>query len=101
MIFKIEFDYVPAVTTAALGAWSMKITNKLGQDIVMYLQASNPVDTGYSRGRWIFIPVTIPFGVGTVTNDAFYILYLNAGTSTQAAAGWIEAGAQAAVRFLR
>lgn len=101
MIFKVEFDYVPSVTTAALGAWSIKITNKLGLDIIRYLQAANPVDTTFSRGRWIYIPVTVPFGTGKVTNDAYYILYLNAGTSKQAAAGWIEAGLQAAVRFLR
>ncbi len=100
MKLSITFDYVPATTTQALGNLSNKITNKLGQDMVRNLQSANPVDTGYSRGRWIFVPVTVAFGKGLVTNDAHYILYLNAGTSKQAAEGWIEVCVQAAVRFL-
>lgn len=101
MKITLKFDFVEAQTWAQLGALSNKITNKLGQDVVRNLQAANPVDTGYSRGRWKYIPPTKPFGVGLVTNDATYILILNDGWSKQAAEGWIEAAFQAAVRFLQ
>lgn len=101
MKIAFKFDFDEAATRAKLGELSNKITNKLGNDALKNLQAANPVDTGYSRGRWVYIPPKVPFGVGIITNDATYILILNDGWSKQAAEGWIEAAFQAAVRFLR
>lgn len=100
---KLEFTFAasPAVVEQRLVKWNDRIQRKLGNDVLANLQNANPVDTGYSRGRWTFTPASTAYGPARITNDAKYILVLNAGHSKQAASGWIEAAFQAAVRFLR
>jgi hypothetical protein len=76
--------------------------NNLVEDLV----AATPVDTGYARSRWNLETLNTPgltynvryspllfnlFGrTYTVSNDADYIVYLNAGHSKQAAPYFIE-----------
>lgn len=101
MKLKLEFNLNPKQVERNLALWWVRITNKLGFDVVMRLQQTNPVDTGFSRGRWVYTAPTTPFGPGKITNDAAYILVLNDGHSKQAAPGWIDACFYEAVRFLR
>lgn len=85
-----------------LAEWHARIVRKLGNDVVARLQGLNPVDTGYSRGRWAFIPPSVAYGTGRVVNDAPYILRLNDGHSKQQPdPGWIELCFFEAVRLLR
>jgi len=76
--------------------------NKLVKDLVL----ATPVDTGYARSRWDLKSLDSPglsYNVKyspllfnllgkeyTVSNDAEYIVYLNAGHSKQAAPYFIE-----------
>lgn len=101
MKLKLELKLNPVQVQSNLGAWCNRITNKIGFDVVMRLQGTNPVDTGFSRGRWVYTGPSVPFGVGKITNDASYILVLNDGRSKQAAPGWIDACFYEAMRFLR
>ncbi len=102
MKLKLDFKLDPKRVERSLSLWWVRITNKLGFDVVMRLQQANPVDTGFSRGRWIYTAPTTPFAPGRVTNDADYILPLNNGHSKQQPnPGWIEACFYEAVRFLR
>lgn len=101
MKLKLNLKINTAQVQINLGLWCNRITRKLGNDIVMRLQGANPVDTGYSRGRWNFIEPSKLFGAGRIVNDAAYIIFLNQGSSKQAAPGWIDACFYEAVRFLR
>jgi hypothetical protein len=76
--------------------------NKLVEELVL----ATPIDTGYARSRWSLNTLNSPglaynvkyspllfnlFGKKyTVSNDAGYIVYLNAGHSRQAAPYFIE-----------
>jgi hypothetical protein len=52
--------------------------------LVTELQAATPVDTGYAKSRWEIN------SDGDIVNDAEYIERLNAGSSQQAPAYFIE-----------
>lgn len=97
----LTFSVTPQQFATKLVEWNDRIIRKLGNDVVANLQKANPRDTGYSSGRWLFSRGATPYAVARITNDAPYILVLDGGSSTQAAAGWIGASFQAAVRFLR
>ncbi len=55
--------------------------------IVESLREVTPVDTGNARDSW---KATISSGKALITNDTDYIEHLNAGTSSQAPAFFIE-----------
>ena len=96
-----SFSVTPQQFATKLVEWNDRIIRKLGNDVVANLQKANPVDTGFSRGRWLFTRAATPYAVARITNDAPYILVLDGGWSAQAPEGWIGASFQAAVRFLR
>lgn len=101
MKLKIDLKINTAKVNTDLSLWWVRITNKIGFDVVARLQGTNPVDTGFSRGRWLYTAPSTAYGPGKITNDAAYILRLNDGHSKQAAPGWIDACFYEAMRFLR
>lgn len=59
------------------------------KSIVNDLKEATPVDTGEARDGWTYT-ASLKKGVYQITNEVDHIAYLNAGTSEQAPAHFIE-----------
>jgi len=61
----------------------------VSKQLVSELKEATPVDTGEARDGWVVKP-TLNKGVYTIENDVEHVKYLNAGSSQQAPAHFIE-----------
>ncbi len=90
MKFKASLQGVDAAFRELLGkqqALSKEQARKQVAAMEADLVAETPVDTGYARSRWKTAEVGEVF---VTTNDAPYIEHLNAGSSKQAPAHFVE-----------